>query len=111
MSRAAAKTRPPSKAASRPRTPSRPKQVHEVLTLKEAAAFLRVTERVVLTEATLLKLPGRLIGGEWRFSRAVLLEWLRGQVGFESIQSQLGAFDDDQEDQEQLRASIYQARS
>jgi excisionase family DNA binding protein len=50
---------------------------HEVLTLAEAAAFLRVPEEEVLRLVGPGGLPGRLIGSEWRFSKAAILEWLR----------------------------------
>jgi excisionase family DNA binding protein len=50
----------------------------DVLTLQEAAAMLRVADRVALASARAGELPGRLIGEEWRFSRAALLQWLAG---------------------------------
>ncbi len=49
----------------------------EVLTLAEAAAFLRVTEADVVRMVGPRGLPGRLIGSEWRFSRTALDDWLR----------------------------------
>src|SRR5437867_3705060 len=39
----------------------------EVLTLAEAAAYLRVSEADVVRLAQQQDLPGRLIGTEWRF--------------------------------------------
>lgn len=48
----------------------------DVLTLGEAAALMRVEERQLLDEAERGDLPGRRIGGEWRFSRSALLSWL-----------------------------------
>jgi excisionase family DNA binding protein len=48
----------------------------EVLTPGEAAELLRVDERELLAEATAGEVPGRAIGGEWRFSRPALLAWL-----------------------------------
>jgi excisionase family DNA binding protein len=53
----------------------------EVLDPREAAALLGVGEDVVVEEAAGGRLPGRRIGGQWRFSRARLLEWLRGDAG------------------------------
>ena len=49
----------------------------EVLTLAEAAAFLRVPEADVVRMVGPRGLPGRLIGSEWRFSRTALDDWLR----------------------------------
>ena len=39
----------------------------QVLTLTEAAVFLRVSEAALLRSATLQEVPGRKIGNEWRF--------------------------------------------
>jgi excisionase family DNA binding protein len=50
----------------------------EVLTLEEAAAFLRVEAIAVEESARRGELPGRRLGGEWRFSRDALLAWLEG---------------------------------
>ncbi len=49
----------------------------EVLTLAEAAAYLRVAEADVVHMVGPRGLPGRLIGSEWRFSRTALEQWLR----------------------------------
>ena len=48
-----------------------------VLTLSEAAAYLRVAESQVQRLAEMRVLPGRQIGGEWRFLKAGLQDWLR----------------------------------
>jgi excisionase family DNA binding protein len=48
-----------------------------VLTLSEAAAYLRVAESQVQRLAETQALPGRQIGGEWRFLKAGLQDWLR----------------------------------
>jgi excisionase family DNA binding protein len=48
----------------------------EVLTAKEAAELLQVDDEVVLELARAGELPGRELGGEWRFARAALLDWL-----------------------------------
>src|SRR4051812_30904800 len=49
----------------------------EVLTLAEAAAYLRVPETEVVRTVGPHGLPGRLIGSEWRFSRTAIQDWLR----------------------------------
>ena len=53
----------------RPRDP-------EVLTPDEAAELLQVDTEVVLELSRAGSLPGRELGGEWRFARAALLAWL-----------------------------------
>jgi len=58
----------------------------EVLDAREAAALLGVAEDVVVEEAASGNLPGRRIGGEWRFSHAQLLAWLRERPGQGDVQ-------------------------
>lgn len=48
----------------------------EVLTLAEAAALLRVPAEAVRARAERGELPGRRLGGEWRFARSALMAWL-----------------------------------
>lgn len=48
----------------------------DVLTLAEAAAYLRVSEREVLRMVREQRLHGRLIGRGWRFLIASLQDWL-----------------------------------
>jgi excisionase family DNA binding protein len=48
----------------------------EILTLAEAAAYLRIPEREVSSLVHSQGLPGRLIAGEWRFLKAAIQQWL-----------------------------------
>ena len=69
-----------SKAANDP-PPDSTNGVHlpatsDVMTLAEAAAFLRAPEAVVEQMANEGKLPGRKVGVEWRFIQSALREWL-----------------------------------
>jgi excisionase family DNA binding protein len=50
---------------------------HEVLTLAEAAAYLRILEDALEKLAAERAIPARKIGDEWRFSRTALHDWLR----------------------------------
>jgi hypothetical protein len=69
-----------------PRTKKQPEQppavanapvaAGEVLTLAEAAAYLRVPEKDVIAAASSQGLPGRLINGEWRFLKTAIQQWL-----------------------------------
>ena len=56
----------------------RPAEPRDVLTLEQAAALLQVDPAEVAALAEAGELPGRRIGGDWRFPRAALLEWLGG---------------------------------
>ena len=54
----------------------------EILTLEEAADFLRVDPLVLKDMAHRQEVPGRRIGVTWRFSRSALRAWLAGaEVG------------------------------
>jgi excisionase family DNA binding protein len=53
-----------------------------VLTLGEAAAFLRVPEDAVLALADKDALPAQKIGEEWRFLKRALADWLHDGPGF-----------------------------
>ena len=58
-----------------------PSVADEVFTSGEAAAFLKVAPEVVVREATAGRVPGQLLGGEWRFVRSALIAWLSGPPG------------------------------
>jgi excisionase family DNA binding protein len=103
-----------SKAGSRPQIRSIPggtgtesvDQSIEVLTLSEAAAYLRVSAKDVLRLANRRELPGRQIGKEWRFLKAALRDWLRPteQVsGKEAFLAFAGAWKDDPDIEEIVR--------
>jgi excisionase family DNA binding protein len=49
----------------------------EVLTLAEAASFLRVPEAELLRLVETHDIPAQQIGGEWRLLKRALTEWLR----------------------------------
>lgn len=48
----------------------------EILTLDEAALLLRVSAEALKADAEKEKVPARLIGGEWRFIKHALYNWL-----------------------------------
>jgi hypothetical protein len=48
----------------------------DVLTLPEAAAYLRLPEAEVVRSVQSQGLPGRCIAGEWRFLRSAIQHWL-----------------------------------
>lgn len=55
-----------------------PAAAPEVLTLTETADLLSVGEADVVALAEAGELPGRQIGGSWRFARRAVLDWLGG---------------------------------
>ena len=81
----------------------------EVLTLSETAAYLRVPEEAVRELATSEKLPAQKIGGEWRFLKRAVADWLgRGTApkpgSREAVLRAFGAFRDEDDLEEQLAA-------
>ena len=54
----------------------RPSEPSPVLTVRDAAELLRVETAVIEELAEAGELPGRRVGGEWRFARDALLRWL-----------------------------------
>jgi excisionase family DNA binding protein len=52
----------------------------DVLTLREAAAFLRLSERSLYDLARARKVPAAQVGGKWLFPRARLERWLAAQA-------------------------------
>jgi len=48
----------------------------DVLTLAEAAAYLRLPEANLVNAVHSEGLPGRLVAGEWRFLKIAIQQWL-----------------------------------
>lgn len=57
---------------------STPSADKEIMTLEEAAYFLRVNPRAMEQLTRQQGVPARRIGAEWRFNRTALLHWLAG---------------------------------
>lgn len=51
----------------------------EILTIREVAAFLKVTERTIYRLAAEGQIPSFKVGGSWRFQRSDLLRWMKDQ--------------------------------
>ncbi len=66
-----------------------------VLSLTEAAAYLRVSPAAVLDAVSAQRLPGRLIAGEWRFLDSAIDDWLRRPDDPDFWATHLGALRDD----------------
>jgi excisionase family DNA binding protein len=48
----------------------------EILTLKEVARYLKLTEKTAYRLAAENKLPGFKIGGSWRFKQKDIEKWI-----------------------------------
>jgi len=51
----------------------------EILTIKQVADYLKVTERTIYRLAAAKKIPAFKVGGTWRFSRAEIDSWIKQQ--------------------------------
>ncbi len=58
------------------RNPKSEIQVREILTPREAAEYLSVHVRTIYRLAKNGDIPGRKVGGSWRFKKDALDEWL-----------------------------------
>ena len=83
--------------------------LQQVLTLEDAASFLRLPVETIQRRAALGEIPGRKIEGSWRFLLSALEDWLRTPDQRAVLLSQAGVLADD-ESLEALLAQIYEAR-
>jgi excisionase family DNA binding protein len=51
----------------------------EILTIKEVADYLKVTDRTIYRLAGGKKIPAFKVGGTWRFSRLDIDSWIKEQ--------------------------------
>jgi len=61
------------------RTPNSELHIREILTPREAADYLSIHVRTIYRLAKNGDIPGRKIGGSWRFKKDALDEWLSGR--------------------------------
>jgi excisionase family DNA binding protein len=101
------------KLAKKPPRPNAPAngvaRQTDVLTLDEAAAYLRVAPDEVLRMIDAQAFPGRKFDREWRFLKSALQEWLSQPPGKKGLLNQLGKIKDDPFFQEMLQ-EIYERR-
>jgi excisionase family DNA binding protein len=105
-------TRTPKKRLSQPPSATSQVETAEVLTLPEAAAYLRVPEIEVVRLVQQQELPGRSLGNDWRFLKSALQDWLRTpprQGSWEAVLSVAGSMKDDPYLEKELE-EIYRRR-
>ena len=51
-----------------------------ILTIKDVAEYLKVTERTIYRLAAAKKIPGFKVGGMWRFRQADIDSWITAQA-------------------------------
>lgn len=53
---------------------------HEIMTLEEVAAYLRLKPQTIYTWAQEKKIPAAKIGKEWRFKRTLIDVWFMEHI-------------------------------
>jgi excisionase family DNA binding protein len=81
----------------------------DVLTLEEAARYLRLPRETLEREAAQGHFPGRRIEDSWRFLKVAIDDWLRSHDSRAILLQQAGVLADD-ESLAPLRAAIYAQR-
>lgn len=61
----------------------------EILTIKQVAEYLKVTERTIYRLAAAKQIPAFKVGGSWRFSRADIDSWIK-QQSMDGIETSCG---------------------
>ncbi len=105
---------PPTTKPIRPKSASSNGVDDDVMTLAEAAAFLKVTEADVLQALREHGLPGQQVGATWRFTRTALHRWLSAapdlQANKDAWRAVAGKYADD-EDLTRIREEISHQRA
>ena len=52
----------------------------DIMTIKEVAAFLKLTEKTAYRLAAGGKIPGFKVGGSWRFKRSKIEKWIESEM-------------------------------
>ena len=60
----------------------------EILTVKQVADYLKVTERTIYRLAAAKKIPAFKVGGTWRFRKVDIDRWIEAQSG--NLEGQAG---------------------
>ncbi|HEY1064532.1 MAG TPA: protein kinase, partial [Pirellulales bacterium] len=68
------------------RRPGEPAKGFDLLDAQELSDYLRTSREVIESMAAAGAIPGRRIGGEWRFSRKAVAHWLRQSAADEPTQ-------------------------
>jgi excisionase family DNA binding protein len=58
-----------------------------IMTIKEVADYLKVTERTIYRLAAAKQVPAFKVGGSWRFSRSEIDQWIKTQSSMPTDQA------------------------
>ncbi len=57
-----------------------PKKQTDIMTIREVADYLKLTEKTAYRLAAEGKIPGFKVGGSWRFRRSEIEKWIENQL-------------------------------
>jgi excisionase family DNA binding protein len=103
------KQKPRKPPASTDSAPNGIAQTPEVLTLDEAASYLRVPADAVVRMIDAEGLPARRFGADWRFSKVAVQAWLGAARPKRGILNHIGRIEGDPYAEEMIR-EIYARR-
>jgi len=52
----------------------------DIMTIKEVAAYLKLTEKTAYRLAAEGKIPGFKVGGSWRFKQSDIEKWINEKI-------------------------------
>ena len=52
----------------------------DIMTIREVAACLKLTEKTAYRLAAEGKIPGFKVGGSWRFKRSMIEKWIESEM-------------------------------
>lgn len=52
----------------------------DIMTIREVADYLKLTEKTAYRRTAEGKIPGFKVGGSWRFKRSELEDWIEGAM-------------------------------
>jgi excisionase family DNA binding protein len=51
----------------------------EIMTIRNVAAYLKITEKTAYRLVSEKKIPGFKVGGSWRFNRSEIQDWAKAK--------------------------------
>ena len=59
----------------------------DIMTIREVADYLKLTEKTAYRPVAEGKIPGFKVGGSWRFRRSEIEQWIDAQSKNETVRS------------------------
>jgi excisionase family DNA binding protein len=57
----------------------------DIMTIKEVAGYLKLTEKTAYRLAAEGKIPGFKVGGSWRFKRSKIEKWIETEMNRKAL--------------------------